>query len=77
MWYGDMGAWGWWMMVVGSVIWLGFLAAIAAGAWAALKPAQERAGSEPRPTPLEILKVRYARGDLSREEFEHRKVDLA
>ena len=77
MWYGDMGAWGWWMMVAGGVVWLGFLAAIAAVASAALRPAQERAGSDPRPAPLEILKVRYARGELSREELERSKGDLA
>lgn len=32
---------------------------------------------EPGPqTPLEALKIRYARGELSREEFERMKIEL-
>ncbi len=30
----------------------------------------------PRPPPLDIVKERYARGDISREEFERIKRDL-
>ena len=77
MWYGDMGPWGWWMVVVGSLTWFGFLAAIAFVAWGALRPAAERTGAAPRATPLEIVKARYARGEITREEFEQTKRDLA
>lgn len=75
--YGDMGPWGWWMVVVGSLVWFSFLAAIGLGLWAALRPSTERAEHSPRPTPLDVLKTRYARGEIARQEFEQTKRDLA
>jgi len=76
-WYGDMGPWGWWMMVAGSVMWLGFLLAIGVAVWAAVRSGTERGEGATRPTALEILKARYARGEITREEFEQTKRDLA
>ncbi len=75
--YGDMGPWGWWMVVAGSVVWFGFLAAIALVLWGALRPGTERTEYSPRPTPLDLLKTRYARGEVTRQEFEQTKRDLA
>ena len=72
-----MGPWGWWMMVAGSVMWLGFLLAIGVAVWAAVRSGTERGEGATRPTALEILKARYARGEITREEFEQTKRDLA
>jgi len=36
-----------------------------------------RSGSDKNPTPLEIAEARYARGEISREEFEQIRRDLA
>jgi len=65
------------MVVVGSLVWFSFLAAIGLGLWAALRPSTERAEHSPRPTPLDVLKTRYARGEITRQEFEQTKRDLA
>ena len=81
MWYGDMGPWASWMAVFGSLMWIGFLIVIGAIAWAVLKavlrPPTERMDYVPRLTPLDLLKTRYARGEITREEFEQTKRDLA
>lgn len=67
--YGDMGSWGW-MMVAGGLVWIGFLAVVAAIAWAAIRPRRESAD------PLDLLKERYARGQITHEEFEQTRKDL-
>jgi putative membrane protein len=81
MWYGDMGPWGWWMVIVGGLFWIGFLILIGGIVWAVLKsaaaPSTEQAPYSPRPTPLDVLKTRYARGEITRQEFEQTKRDLA
>jgi putative membrane protein len=72
MWHSDDGM-GWWMLFVSivfllfwaSVIWL-FLQA----AWRGDRPT----GRED--TPLEIARRRYARGDISKEQFEELRRDL-
>ena len=76
-WYGDMGPWGWWMMIAGSAVWLGFLLAIGVAAWAAVRSGAERGEATSRPAALEILKARYARGEITREEFQQTRRDLA
>ncbi len=60
---------------------LGFLALLVAGiAWLvrAASP-QDKAGSSasPRNTALDILKERYARGEISKAEYEEMRDDLA
>jgi putative membrane protein len=62
---GWMMGWWWlfWIVIVGALIWL--LAKGVAG----------RAASQVDP-PEVILKRRYARGELSREEYEQRLADL-
>jgi len=79
--YGDMGPWGWWMVAFGGLFWIGFLILIGGIAWAMLKaavgPPTERTEYSPRPTPLDVLKTRYARGEITRQEFDQTKRDLA
>lgn len=68
-----MGWWMWlfWIIVIGAVIW---------GVLAALKGGEPRGGIGRETTdsadPLEILKQRYARGEIDRDEFEERKKTL-
>jgi putative membrane protein len=69
-----MWAWGWWGMIFGPLIMILVLAvAIAAvvllvrglgGAWH---------GPMPPKTPLDILKERFARGEIDKAEFEERR----
>ena len=73
MWmHGDVG-WGWmtlgwvWMVVVwGSIIWL--------VVWGISRVTTDRNSSSS--TPLEIAKARYARGEITKEQFEALKRDL-
>lgn len=60
-------------MLAMVVFWLVLVSAIAIGGWWLVRAArgtrQDRA--------LEALRERYARGDITREEFEARRRDLA
>ena len=67
------GGWWWmllWMAAIGVVVWLVVWAVIAA----------TRRGSQghegPSRTPLDIAKERYAKGEITREQFEQIKRDL-
>jgi len=62
--------WGWffWLVIIAVVIW-----AIVT----LVNRSKEPFSSPPqRETALDILKKRYARGDISREEFQEKKKDL-
>lgn len=60
--------WGWW------IFWVIFLA-IAVWMISSSRSVRETAPS-PRETPLDILKRRYASGEISTEEYEDRKARL-
>ncbi|TVR30016.1 MAG: SHOCT domain-containing protein [Spirochaetaceae bacterium] len=79
-WYGSgaqMGAWGWaagiamilfWVLIViGLVVLIRFLLA---------KTRNEGSGASPRRDALDILKERYAKGEIDKDEFEQKKNDL-
>ncbi|MBI4295551.1 MAG: SHOCT domain-containing protein [Chloroflexi bacterium] len=56
-----------WIIVLGLII------------WATVSWSRGSSGSSDLPkgdTPLEILKKRYARGEISKEEYEEKKKDL-
>ena len=67
-----MGLWGggwimmifWWILIIGGIIvlvnWL----------------KKSSGGSPQNETPLEILKKRYARGEISKDEFDRMKKDI-
>lgn len=67
---------GWWM-VFGSiwmvVFWGGLIALIIWG----VKKLTERGGSPSKRDPLDIAKERYARGEISEEEYQRLKKDLS
>jgi putative membrane protein len=62
-----------WMMLFGAVFWLAILVAVGLGIWWLTR----RLGPTGRDAALEMLRERYARGEISREEFEARRRDLA
>jgi len=74
MWYMHEGM-GWWMVFGGvwMVIFWGGL--IALTVWGITK-LNRRNGSPPRHDPLDIARERYARGEISKKEFEQLKKDL-
>ena len=57
MYMGHMGAWGWGGMILGPIMMIVFIAAIVAVAKA----------------PLDILKERFAKGEIDSQEFEERR----
>ncbi|MFC1944855.1 SHOCT domain-containing protein [Chloroflexota bacterium] len=73
MWYMyDMGSWLWFGAVWMFVFWAGIIAPVVWG----INKFTKRDDSDSKPSPLDIVKGRYARGGISREEFEQIKKDL-
>lgn len=72
--YGFMGGFGFFVMIVfwGLVIW-GIVALIQSVA----KNNTQSAGGPQGDTALEIVRKRYARGEITKEEFDQTKKDLA
>jgi len=71
--------WGGWGIGMGLGMLLFWVIVIALGVWLFRWLADESRGrgvGERRDSALEILRERYARGEISREEFEGRKKDL-
>ncbi|MGH2609428.1 MAG: SHOCT domain-containing protein [Tepidiformaceae bacterium] len=65
---------GWWM-VWGSIFWVLLFVGIAAlVAW--VTAGGQRNAQPPRDSALEVLRERYARGEIDREEFERMRKDL-
>lgn len=65
--FGHMSGWGWGWMIGG---WLMMISVVALIAWAV----RSSAGPQRRPYgPEDILAERFARGDLSKEEYEERR----
>ncbi|OGO07686.1 MAG: hypothetical protein A2Y92_02935 [Chloroflexi bacterium RBG_13_57_8] len=74
MWYVNDG-WGWWMifgMIWMVVFWGGIIALIVWG----VSRLSRRGGPPANKTPLDIARERYARGEMTREQFEQIKKDL-
>ena len=73
-----MNGWGWTMMVVWSVVWIGFLAIVGwvAVTWA--RGGSQRSASEPPSTKTahEVLDERLARGDIDLDEYQRRRQAL-
>jgi putative membrane protein len=70
-----------WAMVFSGLLWVAFLAAVIVLAVWGIRKLTEREDSEPKTDakrdPLEIAKERYAKGEISKEEFEQIKKDLS
>lgn len=79
--YGAMHGGGWLGFGLHSLVWILAIAAIIAiVVWAVRAGAgatsRHHAETKPRPTALEILDERYARGEIDREDYQARKADL-
>ena len=70
----DGGAVGWIWMLGGLLMMVGFVVLIV---WAIGAVSRGNADKEPaRPTPLDILRERHARGEITEQEFEQAKKTL-
>jgi putative membrane protein len=67
------GAWGIGMMFMMFFFWILIIAGLVIGIRWLMSGTKERRGD----TALEILRQRYARGEINREEFETKKRDLS
>ena len=77
---GSYGAWGGIGLILNLVFWIGLLAALALLVVWAIRRAPVRAAAAPyangQPTAIEILQARYARGEITREQYELAKHDI-
>jgi putative membrane protein len=68
------GAWSW-MGPFGMILWLILLVlVVAAIAWFFNR--RPRVGEQQRPSALDILEERYARGELGRDEYQQKRRDI-
>jgi len=70
------GAMGWLGPIMMLVFWGSIILVLVLLARRLWYPAQHGAGTAPVESPLEVLKRRYAEGDIGRDEFERMKKDL-
>lgn len=77
MWGNGMGGWWGFGMIFGWLFWLVLLVLAVLLVWR-LARGHPLTGGTPHAheTPLDILKKRYARGEIDKEEFEAKKRDL-
>ncbi|BCV20736.1 SHOCT domain-containing protein [Moorella sp. Hama-1] len=69
----------WWGMGLGMLLWWALLLGIFVLAIYGLVSLLNRHGSQQplkRPDPLEIVKERYARGEITTEEYQHMREEL-
>ena len=73
--WGMWGVWGIGMLLFMLMFWALVIAGLILGIrWLAAQGASSRPAADPA---LEILRQRYARGEINKEEFESRKRDLS
>jgi putative membrane protein len=72
------GVWGAGIMLLMSIFWIAILVLIIVAIVYLIRYLQDkgREGRTLQETPLDILKKRYARGEIERKEFEEKKRDL-
>ena len=65
------------MLMMGSMLIVPFLLIGAVAYALGWRPqSNQTPGAQTRPTPLEILKMRYSRGELTREQYDEIRRDL-
>ena len=77
---GNFGVWGWIGLILNLVFWVALIAGLVLLVVWAIRRARIPAGTGPQATgqltAKEILQAKYARGDISREQYEIRKQQL-
>ena len=73
MWWHYSAGMGWWMIAWMVVFWGVLIALIVWG----IRKLTERGDSIRKQDPLDVVKERYARGEITKEEFEQFKKDLS
>jgi uncharacterized membrane protein len=72
-----MGIWGWIGLILNLVFWVGLVAGIILLVVRSMRRARVPTATVPyatgQPTPKEILQAQYARGEITREEYQLRK----
>lgn len=76
MWWNGMDGWGWGMAIVHSVLWWVILG-VGIVLLVRLLRREPPTGEPTGETALDILRKRYARGEIGKEEFERMKRDIA
>lgn len=72
---GNLGVWGWVGLILELVFWVGLLAGLILLVVAAIRRAQVPAATGGL-TAREILQSQYARGEITREQYELMKQDI-
>jgi putative membrane protein len=72
VWGGGMGIW----MLLGTAFWILLIVGIVLLVVWAIQKSKGAGTGRTEDSALEILKKRYARGEISKEEFEEKKRDL-
>ena len=69
-------AWG--MMLLGAIFWMLILVGLGFLVYGLIRRNTEAAanGSSPRDDPMALARIRYARGEITREEFQQIQEDL-
>jgi putative membrane protein len=74
--WGNHSDWMWGMGGFMGLGWILILIAIAVVVWLLVRGPLGQGGQTERRSALDILKERYARGEIGKEEFEQKKHDL-
>jgi putative membrane protein len=80
MWWYMNDGWGWWMVFGGIWMLLFWIAIIWLVVWAVrslVRHREPKGGASEKHDPLDIAKERYAKGQISKEEFDQIKKDLS
>ena len=74
---GNMGVWGWVGLILYLIFWVGLLVGLILLVVRSMRRARVPPATVPyataQPTPKEILQAQYARGEITREQYELRK----
>jgi uncharacterized membrane protein len=72
---GSMGVWGWVGMILNLIFWFGLFAGLTLMLVRSMSRAWVPASGE-LPNPKEMLQAQYARGEITREEYQLRKQNI-